>query len=97
MKKLMMVLALGLFSAAPVLASTDEAMSEGELRKIDAAGQRVTLRHGPLDNLKMPPMTMVFRVVDATDLEGLTAGDKVRFRADKDGSSYVVTDMEKID
>lgn len=97
MKKLMMVLALGLFSVAPVMASTDGAMSEGILMKIDAAGQRVTLRHGPLDNLKMPPMTMVFRVVDATDLEGLTAGDKVRFRADKDGGSYVVTDMEKID
>lgn len=97
MKKMMMLLALGLFTAVPVLAGTHEPMSEGEVRKIDATSQRVTLRHGPLDNLKMPPMTMVFRVVDASDLEGLAAGDKVRFRADKDGSSYVVTDMEKID
>jgi Cu/Ag efflux protein CusF len=97
MKKLMMLIALGLFAATPTMADTHEAMTEGELRKIDTAGQRVTLRHGPIDNLKMPPMTMVFRVQDAADLEGLAAGDKVRFRADKEGSHYIVTELEKVD
>ena len=96
MKKLMMMLLTsGMLIAAPAMASTHEAMTEGELRKIDVASQRVTLRHGPIDNLKMPPMTMVFQVQDAADLEGLAAGDKVRFRADKDGSTYVVTELEK--
>lgn len=98
MKKVMMLLivACGL-TAATAMAGTDEPMSEGELRKIDQAGQRVTLRHGPIDNLKMPPMTMVFRVQDAADLDGLSAGDKVRFRADKEGDSYIVTELEKAD
>lgn len=96
MKKIMMLLLMmfGL-AAVPVVASNHQAMTEGELRKIDQAGQRVTLRHGPIDNLKMPPMTMVFRVENAADLEGLAAGDKVRFRADKQGDSYVVTELEK--
>jgi|TARA_R110000796_G_scaffold211576_1_gene327724 Cu/Ag efflux protein CusF len=95
MKKITMLLALSLLAATPIMADTHDAMSEGELRKIDTAGQRVTLRHGPIDNLKMPPMTMVFRVQDAADLDGFTAGDKVRFRADKEGDSYIVTELEK--
>ncbi|MBQ0744255.1 MAG: copper-binding protein [Pseudomonas sp.] len=96
MKKVM-ILVLMMFglAAVPVMASNHQAMSEGELRKIDQVGQRVTLRHGPINNLKMPPMTMVFRVENAADLEGLTAGDKVRFRADKQGDSYIVTELEK--
>lgn len=96
MKKVTMLL-LMLFglTAVPVVANNHQAMSEGELRKVDQAGQRVTLRHGPINNLKMPPMTMVFRVENAADLEGLSAGDKVRFRADKQGDSYVVTELEK--
>ncbi|WP_022962950.1 copper-binding protein [Halopseudomonas pelagia] len=96
MKKVMMMLlmACGL-TAASAMASTHEPMSEGELRKIDQAGQRVTLRHGPIDNLKMPPMTMVFKVENAADLQGLAAGDKVRFRADKQNGNYVVTALEK--
>ena len=98
MKKMMAMLlvACGL-SATIVVANEQQARSEGELRKIDQANQRVTLRHGPIDNLKMPPMTMVFRVQDASDLEGLSAGDQVRFRADRENGNYIVTELEKAD
>ena len=40
-------------------------LSEGEVTRVDAAALKVTLRHGELKNLNMPPMTMVFRVQDA--------------------------------
>ena len=43
---------------------------------MDVAALKVTLRHGELKNLNMPPMTMVFRVQDAAQLAPLKAGDK---------------------
>jgi Cu/Ag efflux protein CusF len=49
------------------------------VRKVDTANQKITLRHGPLSNLGMPAMTMVFSVQDAAQLEGLKVGDKVSF------------------
>jgi Cu/Ag efflux protein CusF len=70
-------------------------LSEGEVRRIDAAAGKVTLKHGPLANLDMPPMTMAFEVKDRKALEGLKVGDKVRFRAEMEGSNYVVTRIEK--
>ena len=68
--------------------------SEGEVRKVDLAQGKVTLRHGPLANLDMPAMTMVFAAVDKKLLEGLKEGDKVRFTADKQNGAYVVTAIE---
>ena len=68
--------------------------SEGEVRKLDIEQRKVTLRHGPLANLDMPAMTMVFTAVDARLLDGLKQGDKVRFTADKKDGGYVVTALE---
>lgn len=64
--------------------------SEAEVRKIDLAQGKVTLRHGPLVNLDMPAMTMVFTAADKKLLEGLKEGDKVKFTADKQNGTYVV-------
>lgn len=46
-------------------------MVDGQVKKIDKAAGKVTLAHGPLANLGMDihPMTMVFRVKDATWLD----------------------------
>jgi Cu(I)/Ag(I) efflux system periplasmic protein CusF len=68
---------------------------EGEVRKIEKAQGRITLRHGELKDLDMPPMTMVFRVGNPVLLEGLTVGDRVRFDAAKVGGSYTVTAIRK--
>jgi Cu/Ag efflux protein CusF len=72
-----------------------EALSEGEVRKVDKAQGKVTLRHGSIANLDMPPMTMVFQAKDPAVLDQLKVGEKVRFRAEKEGSTYVVTRVEK--
>ena len=80
-------------SAAPANGSA-AATSQGEVRKIDAANQKITLRHGPLANIGMPPMTMVFQVQDAAQLEGLKVGDKVSFVAQQQGSQFVVTELK---
>lgn len=67
---------------------------EGEVRRIDAAARKITLRHGDIPELDMPPMTMVFQVRDATLLQGLQPGARVRFRAEKAGGAYFVTDIK---
>jgi len=72
------------------------ALAEAEVRKVDTAQGKVTLRHGPIANLDMPPMTMVFTAKDPKTLEQLKVGDRVRFRAEKQGSVYYVTAVEKM-
>jgi Cu/Ag efflux protein CusF len=80
---------------APVPAATSAApMSEAVVRKVDAAAGKITLRHGPIANLDMPPMTMVFQVSEAALLGAVKAGDKVRFSAEKIGGAYTVTAIE---
>jgi Cu/Ag efflux protein CusF len=69
--------------------------SEGEVRKVDLEQGKVTLRHGPLVNLDMPAMTMVFTAADRKLLEGLKQGDKIRFTADKKDGVYTVTAVQR--
>lgn len=80
--------------AAAAIPSSNVAMSDGEVRKVDHEAKKITLRHGPIVNLGMPPMTMVFQVDDAKLLDQVKAGDKVKFRADKSGGAYVVRDLQ---
>lgn len=75
-------------------AVADVAMADGEVRKIDKAQGKVTLKHGVIANLEMPPMTMVFKVADPKMLDGLKDGDKVRFRADRINGAITVTAIE---
>ena len=84
---------LGLALAAPAFAQ-DAALSEGEVRKVDKDAKKITIKHGPLANLDMPPMTMVFQVKDPAMLGQVKAGDKVKFRAEKLGGAYTVTRIE---
>ena len=77
-------------------ASQAAALSEGEIRRVDKEAKKLTIRHGPLANLDMPPMTMVFHVEDAAMLDQLKLGDKVRFQAEKIGGSYTVTRIEPV-
>lgn len=72
-------------------------LSEGEVRKVNREAGKVTLRHGPLANLDMPAMTMVFAVADPKLLDGLNEGDKVRFTADKKEGKFVVMAIERAD
>ena len=68
-------------------------MTEGEVRKVDKPAGKVTLKHGEIKNLEMPSMTMVFQVKDPGMLDAVKPGDKVKFKAEKSGSSFVVTEI----
>lgn len=72
--------------------------SEGVVRKIDQASNRITIRHGELYNLGMPPMTMTFGIKNKAMLKGVKVGDKVRFMAEQseDDGSLVVTKLSRM-
>jgi Cu/Ag efflux protein CusF len=72
-----------------------DALTEGEIRRVDKEAKKLTIKHGPIKNLDMPAMTMVFQVKDPAFLDKVKAGDKVRFRAEKLGDDYTVTRIEK--
>jgi Cu/Ag efflux protein CusF len=81
-------------SQTPAAVSGQEmAMSEGEVKKVDKDAGRLTIKHGPLENLGMPGMTMVFGVKDASTLDALKTGDKIKFVAEKLEGRLVVTQL----
>ena len=91
MKKLLM---LGLLALAGLGARAGDDYSEAEVRRVDKGAATLTLRHGEIPNIGMPPMTMVFGVKDKAMLERVKAGDKVRFKAVKEGPNYLVTELQ---
>lgn len=72
-------------------------MSDGVIRKIDSKRGKVTIRHGEIANLDMPPMSMVFNVEDTAILESLAKGDSVRFVAVDKGGKLFVTEIQAAD
>jgi Cu/Ag efflux protein CusF len=89
MKKMILVLAT--FFAFAVHA---QVMSDGEVRRIDKDGAKVTLRHGPMPHLDMGAMTMVFRVKDPAMLEQMKVGQKIRFEAARHEGQLTVMRFE---
>lgn len=70
------------------------AVSEGVVLSVDRAANMVTISHGPLLNLGMPPMTMGFRVGDSALFKQIKVGDKVKFHADTIGGGFTATNIE---
>lgn len=101
------ILAMLLLGAMTIAQATDDEhaghheavasapMSEGEVRKIDPENRKLTLRHGPLLNLNMPGMTMVFTAEDGAMLEGLEEGSRIRFIAERIGGVYTIVRLER--
>ncbi len=91
--RILPALILAVCIAAPAWAAPELDWTEATVRKLDAENGRITLRHGPIANLDMPPMTMVFRA-SAQQLQGLRAGDTVRFRAERVEGAFRVIAIE---
>ena len=69
-------------------------LSDGEVRKIDKGGGKLTLPHGPIKHLDLPGMTMVFQVKDRALMETLKVGEKNRFQRVSEQGRYVVTAIQ---
>ncbi len=81
-------------TTAPTTAAAAKDMSDGEVRKIDKDNKKITLKHGAIKNLDMPGMTMVFQVKDASLLDRLEVGNKVKFVAENLNGAIVVTALQ---
>jgi Cu/Ag efflux protein CusF len=78
--------------AAP--AADSEELTEGEVRRWDARTGKLTLRHGEIKSLGMPPMTMVFALQDPSQGTALQPGKQVRFRVEERQGALVITHLE---
>ena len=90
------ILAAGAMPAAANSHQPAGQMAEGEVRKVDKDAMKITIRHGPISNLDMPAMSMVFQVKDPALLDKVKAGDKIKFAADRVGGVYTVTKLEPV-
>jgi len=66
---------------------------EGEVRRVDKDAGKLTIKHGEIKSLEMPPMTMVYRVKDPAMLDQVKPGDRVRFTAENIGGAFTVTNI----
>ncbi len=87
---------MGMGTATAAAAPAAEApWTNGEVRKIDTAAGKLTLRHDDMPHLGMMGMTMVFKAADPALLQGLTVGQAVRFKAQREGGQLTVTAIAK--
>ncbi|MHB8915222.1 MAG: copper-binding protein [Thiobacillus sp.] len=81
-------------AAAAAKPADSASLSSGEIKKIDKDASKITLKHGPLVNLNMPAMTMVFKLQSPQLLNAVKVGDKVKFRAESINGALTVTQIE---
>lgn len=81
--------------SAPADAAVKAELADAEVRKVNKATGKITLKHGEIKSIDMPPMTMVFGVADPAMLEGLEVGDKVKIDVKQEGKNYTVTEIKK--
>lgn len=73
-----------------------EAMTPAEVRALDLKAGKLTLKHGELKDLGMPPMTMVFTIKKGLSLPAdLKVGDKVQVRVEDVGGTLTVTQLKR--
>lgn len=106
-KKILVVSAVSMGMAWPLLSSAQAMtehnkagmagaamMTDGEVKKVDAAAGKVTIKHGDIKHLDMPGMTMVFTAKDKGLLSSIKPGDKVKFMVINDGGKMLLTDIQ---
>ena len=97
MTKHLLSVAGALLAAQMMLVSPSFAESnlvDGEVTKVDESAGKLTIKHGPIKNLDMDAMTMVFRVQEPEMLKKVKAGDKIQFEADTVNGALTVTQLE---
>lgn len=82
-------------ASAAKMAAAELPSVSGTIEKVDAGAGKITIDHGPIPNLNMDAMTMVFRAQDPAVLKGVKAGDRIRFQADRVNGQLSVVRIQK--
>jgi Cu(I)/Ag(I) efflux system protein CusF len=73
-----------------------QALTDGEVKKVDASAKKITIKHGPMKKFDMDDsMTMVYGVQDPSLLAAVKAGDRIKFDAERANGQFVVTKIQK--
>jgi len=88
-----LVTALSILSAISTGVFAEE-YTAGEIMKVDVGQKKLTIKHGELKNLEMPPMTMVFVVAEDSMIEEVKVGQKIEFTADRVNGRITVTEIK---
>ncbi|HDZ71653.1 MAG TPA: hypothetical protein ENH55_02410 [Aurantimonas coralicida] len=94
MTKLIKIAALSFLSLALASPAVAVEYTKGQITKIDAKQQKLTIKHGALKNLDMPAMTMVFKVSDEKMLTKAKEGKNIEFVADRVKGKLTVVEMK---
>ena len=70
--------------------------TSGVVQQVKASEGKVKIKHGPIDRLGMPGMTMMFRVKDPGQLAGLEKGVEINFNVDNTAAGFAITDLERV-
>ena|SRR5690606_29330609 len=91
-----LALPLTVLFAAPAAAQEEAivASASGEVRRVNAEAGRIVIKHGAIADLELPAMTLVYRA-DPAILQGISAGDQVKFKAKRENERYVVVEISK--
>ena len=96
MRKMSLTFAVFAFLASSQLAWSQSEVVSGEVKKIDEAAGKITIKHGPIKKFDMEDgMTMVYRVQDPAMLKTVKPGDKVKFDADQIDGQFTVMKIQK--
>ena len=88
-------IAAALVLGGTLIALAQPAPADGQVTKIDEGAGKITLKHGPIRNLDMDSMTMVFRVQDPAMLRAVKVGDRVKFEAERVNGAITITKIQK--
>lgn len=73
--------------------AAESALINGLVKKVDKAGGKLTISHDALPN-GMPAMTMGFKVKDASWLDKVKDGQKIRFASENINGAMTVVRLE---
>lgn len=82
-------------SRPPATATAAAPQTDGEIRTVDVAAKKLTVKHGPIENLGMSGMTMAFRVKDPAFLTLVKPGDKVKMRVEQVDGALTIVDLKR--
>ncbi len=77
------------------MTSTSDSDARGVVKAIYPDRQKLKLKHGRIDKLDMPGMTMVFRVQDPALLERVQENDEIGFTIEMQNGAFVITGIQK--
>ena len=96
MRTLTRLAVAAMFAVGAQIAFAQSGLIDGEVTRVDQSANKITLKHGPIKKLGMDEgMTMVFAAKEPAMLNGIKAGDKVRFDAERVNGQLTVTKLEK--